>query len=261
MDVVETVMRGRHRKKAGATAAPDCHHRFSWSRLEGEPLMEVGHEIGHAIARGRQMSADLDVLLLPSPPFAGRHNKAVVVTDNRQHLYCCAIIKGAVKIADEFYRCRIRQHPCRLSLVDLLLNTIVGDGFDLEVAPIVLGLNSLQGLLDLTWPGVVAFDQITIVGVHDPDGAGQLGCGFRMEGPAKSFGPGDNLKRKVQQFAAGMLDTRRFDAGRCFLDSHFGRYPVSLYHLYIWDFCRFTITFGRSFGRCCREYYSPVIKT
>lgn len=52
----------------------------------------------------------------------------------------------------------------------------------------------------------------------------------RMEGPAKPFGPSDNLKRKVQQFAAGMLDTRRFDAGRCFLDSHFGRYPVSLYH-------------------------------
>ncbi|MDP9564091.1 UNVERIFIED_ORG: hypothetical protein J2740_005308 [Rhizobium nepotum] len=23
----------------------------------------------------------------------------------------------------------------------------------------------------------MAFDQITIVGVHDPDGAGQLGCG------------------------------------------------------------------------------------
>ena len=102
MDVVETVMRGRHRKKAGATAPPNRHHRFSWRRLEGEPLMEVGHEIGHAIARRRQMPADLDVLLLPSPPFAGRHNKAVVVTNNRQHLYCCAIIKGAVKVADEF---------------------------------------------------------------------------------------------------------------------------------------------------------------
>lgn len=147
------------------------------------------------------------------------------------------------------------------SLPPLARRSPAGDGFDLEVAPIVLGLNSLQGLLDLTWLGVVAFDQISIVGVHDPNGAGQLGCGFRMESPSKSFGPSDNLKRKVQQFATGMLDTRRFDAGRCFFDSNFGRYPVSLYRLYIWDFCRFTITFGRSFGRCYCECYSPDIKT
>lgn len=109
--------------------------------------------------------------------------------------------------------CRIGQRPCRLSLIDLLLNTIMRDGFDLEVAPIVLRLNSVQGLLDLAWPGVVAFDQVAVVGVHDPDGAAQLGCRFRMESPAKSFGPSDNLKRKVQQLAIGMLDARRLDAG------------------------------------------------
>lgn len=38
--------------------------------------------------------------------------------------------------------------------------------------------------------------------------------GTGMESPAKSFGVGDNLKRKVQQLVIGMLDTRRRDAGR-----------------------------------------------
>lgn len=64
-----------------------------------------------------------------------------------------------------------------------------------KVAPIVLKPNSLQGLLNLAWPSIVTFDQVAVVGNHNPDSAGQLGCRCRMESSPESFGPSNNLKR------------------------------------------------------------------
>ncbi|MDQ0559131.1 hypothetical protein QO004_000909 [Rhizobium mesoamericanum] len=48
------------------------------------------------------MPADLDVLLLPPPPSPGCHDKAVVVTGDRQHVFCRTVVEGAVEMPDEF---------------------------------------------------------------------------------------------------------------------------------------------------------------
>ena len=56
-----------------------------------------------------------------------------------------------------------------------------------------------QGALDVAGPGVVTFDQVRVVAVHDPDHVGQLDRTVGMEVAAKTVGSLLDLDGQVRE--------------------------------------------------------------
>jgi hypothetical protein len=83
-----------------------------------------------------------------------------------------------MEVENEIRRSWVGQSPVRKQSVYLGLNAHVSSGFELKIATLLI-LVKFTGKrpFDVAWTGVVAFDQIAVVGVHDAYSIGQIrGC-------------------------------------------------------------------------------------
>ena len=96
--------------------------------------------------------------------------------------------------------------------VDVALNPDVRPRFQLQVAPIFGGGELVsEGLFDLPRGGVVAFNPVGVVAVHDPYQVGQAGGGPGMQPCAKPFCRRGEGGDQIDQFGAGLLQQAGFD--------------------------------------------------
>ena len=176
MDVVEAMMCGRDRNDAGCFA----HAR------ETIPFRKMRHEVLDAVARRRDVSADGHIVLRMRAPRTGYHREIPALAAYPKHLLRGVAIEFAVQPADEVDRGRLGQLVFAGHPIDFGLDLHMRCCFDLQVAAL-LALVELAGkrALDVPWSGVVAFNQIAVVGVHDPHELGEVCRRARVKAAAE----------------------------------------------------------------------------
>ena len=107
--------------------------------------------------------------------------------------------------------------------IDLLLNAIVGDRLRLEIPLVRIG-DPGQRPFDIPGTGVMALDQVAVIGVHDPDEIGQVTRGLRMEAHAELRRPRGEVGDEIGDPRRERFETRGLDTGwRLGNFWHFGR--------------------------------------
>ncbi len=106
-----------------------------------------------------------------------------------QHLRRGVAVEFAMEPENEIDGSRLRQAIFQRHRIDFGLHAHMGGGLDLQVAPrLVVVEIAVDGARDIARPGVMAFDQVAVVGVHDPHEASEIGGSLRIERVAKLRG-------------------------------------------------------------------------
>lgn len=112
---------------------------------------------------------------------SGCHDEVLPRALDAQYRFLGVAVELHVQPKDEIDGCRFRQPPLRRHPVDLCLNPDMGGGLDLQVASLlVLAEAARQSAFDVPRPRIVPFDEVTVVGVHDPHEICQIGGRARM---------------------------------------------------------------------------------
>ncbi|MCP9231792.1 hypothetical protein NMG46_16265 [Mesorhizobium sp. LMG 17147] len=114
------------------------------------------------------MAPDNDIMIGGQPKLAGNDLGlgAVRIVDEPEFLWH-PVVKGTMNPPDEIDRSRARQFPTQTETINHPLNFDMGLGLQGERAAFGINLGSGQCTLDISRSGVVAFDQVRVVRIHD----------------------------------------------------------------------------------------------
>ena len=132
------------------------------------------------------MATDSDIVLRARAPFARPHDDTSPCTRHPQHRVGSIAIELPVQPQQELLRRRLWQEIPPRHAVDLRLQADMRRRLDLEVTTaFVLVELACQSALDVARAGIMAFDEIAVIGIHDPDEAGQARSRQRMQRAAQ----------------------------------------------------------------------------
>lgn len=212
MDVVQPVMRGRDRQDPARGASGQA----------AVAAPEIGHEVRHPRGRGRLVPPDPD--FLSGLPELARHDRGTgsLMLDEAEllrHLH----VEAAMDPAQELRRERIRQPVVPRLPVDPFLHPDMGQRL-LCKRPVLDTVHApLEGGLDVGRSGVVALDQVRIVGVHQSHHDADLGRAVGMQRPADQ--PrllADRDDEVGEPLRDSVLDSAWLDPCRCLEVLHAG---------------------------------------
>jgi hypothetical protein len=175
--------------------------------------LEMRHEGFHHRGRGRQVTADRNLLIFPSAEFPWGHAHLAPCPFDQEHCLRGILIEGTVQPPDEGGRGWFRQLAGGMLPVDRALQTDMRPGFDLEVATLfrrrqVAG----ERALDLARRRVVALDQVRIVAVHHPHQIGEAGGRAWVQTPAERLCRTRQRGDQIEDFGARFVEEAGFNA-------------------------------------------------
>lgn len=118
---------------------------------------------------------------------AGVHAHGPSRSLKHEHGLGGACVECAMQPANEIQRGGFREFAGRVPPVDFALDPDVRPRFQLQVAPILDRVELVgECVFDLARRGVVAFDAVGVVAVHDPHQVGQAGGSLGMQPRAQT---------------------------------------------------------------------------
>lgn len=119
-------------------------------------------------------------------PLPGHHDEGAADAFDAQHGFVRVAIKFLMQPPDEIHGSGLGQPVLRRHPVYLFLDPDMGCGFALEIAAARVRVELAgEGAFDVARAGVVAFDEIAVVGVHDAHEIGEVGGRARVEALAE----------------------------------------------------------------------------
>jgi hypothetical protein len=127
------------------------------------------------------MPANLNIMLRLRAPLARTHDKAASTTLDTEKFLRCIPIEFKMQPFNEFHRSGLWQMPLFRHSINLRLHPDMSSSLKLQIPPTLIGIEIAgERTRDIFRTRVMTFDQIAIVGVHDPHEIGEIGCGVRI---------------------------------------------------------------------------------
>jgi hypothetical protein len=109
--------------------------------------------------------------------------------------------------------------------IDFSLHTNMRGGFELKIPPLFIGIKlSGECTFYISRSGIVTFDEIAVVGIHDAHERRKIGGGAGMKRLPERCRRGGQLGYNVANSFAWLFQTCWFDALRDFKCGHVGRF-------------------------------------
>jgi hypothetical protein len=211
VDEVESMMRRRDSHDAAR------HSQF----FEPVTTREVIHENIDVFARRRQVAPNGDILLGAISPFARSHAETTSVARDMKERIRRVTVEVSMEPTNEVDRSRLWRQVRSREVIDLFLNPHMRRGFGLEIASFHVRIEiPRQRALDIVWPGVVAFDQVAVVGVHQPHEIGEICRRAGMQRVSERSGGAGELSDDVGYRGWRRFKKRRFNPLRGFQRFH-----------------------------------------
>ncbi len=117
----------------------------------------------------------LNVLFIGATPCSRLNDQGPAPALDREHGLGCALVEVMVQLPQQIRMGRIGKISRHRHSVNFLLHAIVGHGLLQQVALVIIAIPHKR---PLNVPGarIMSLDQVTVVGVHDPNEVGKVDC-------------------------------------------------------------------------------------
>lgn len=159
------------------------------------------------------MTTDDNIILCVRTPLAGFHPIIGPCRSYEKHRFRHTVVEFAVQKLDELLGSGLSELAIGGESIDDCLYAHVRRSFELEIASRFVRIQVAdQSALDIPRARVLPLDEVTIIGIHDADEAGEACRRTRMEGVAKRGCRGSELGSQVGELGRHGFEARRFDS-------------------------------------------------
>ena len=172
------------------------------------------------------MASNLDITLRQHAPLAGLHRDLMPVALDQEHRFGRIAVKLAMQPTDEFHRGGLGQPVFAVHPIYLGLHANMRRRLKLKVAALlIVGKLAFERAFDVARARDMPFEQVAVIGVHDPHETGEIGGGARVQGRPQRGRRRRKLGNQVGDRLRRFLEARGLNSLGDLFPRHF--WPIS----------------------------------